>query len=383
MALVHPDSCCALCSGKLDRPFAGTSGVAFPFSHELNKFCDAPLHLDCLEKWGKRIEFFQAYYDQRRKQYSENNWLILAGGFGWFLGFIPPSPAYPGVPSEDYDLVELRLEAWPYVFFPHAKDWDRFLDGVWERDLAGAGPLARSSVESVIRELRRVLPDARSLIATVEHSLSNPAQPDSIRPTEVLFQELLNAVTPPKRFAERFDAATSRDDLLMEMADALTAVGGMIFLCFEHERISGIALRVLKVVNRPRHDAYWARTFRLFCAAICFIDRGFYLKHQDRFSPADLEEISQKLVPYSAAVFANMLRISSEEKRMLQTILVEYFQNTWKAEGISTVDSLEMLIQANGNQPSPAEIAALIKLIHAPWDELDPEDFIRNWQRLR
>ncbi len=67
MAIIDNDSRCVICIEKLERPYLATSGVAFPAEHRLNKYCDAPLHQDCVENWDDRIEFSEGYYNLSRK----------------------------------------------------------------------------------------------------------------------------------------------------------------------------------------------------------------------------------------------------------------------------------------------------------------------------
>jgi predicted 2-oxoglutarate/Fe(II)-dependent dioxygenase YbiX len=63
VALIHENSRCAICGGPLSEPFTVTSGCALWPDHRLFRFCDAPLHLSCLNTWPDREEFSRAYYD--------------------------------------------------------------------------------------------------------------------------------------------------------------------------------------------------------------------------------------------------------------------------------------------------------------------------------
>ena len=131
MAILYENSVCALCGETLDRPFLATSGCAFPQEHRLWRYCDAPLHVDCLQDWPDRVEFCSAYYRQRLDQYAEEKWFVLASGDGWFCGKALP---YPGsvFAEEDNKFVEVRVEDWPITFPIEAGRWSEFLESEWQ-----------------------------------------------------------------------------------------------------------------------------------------------------------------------------------------------------------------------------------------------------------
>ena len=93
MALVGPESRCPICDGLLDRPFTATSGVAFPRGHRLWRYCDAPLHFDCLAAWPDREEFSRAYFVSALANGWRGRATILRATARWFLACGLPSGA--------------------------------------------------------------------------------------------------------------------------------------------------------------------------------------------------------------------------------------------------------------------------------------------------
>ena len=92
MALIRSDSCCAICNKALDRPFTATSGLAFGPDHFLWHYCDAPLHLDCLETWPHREEFSRAYFDRNLRNQRTGTGTLLEVGDSWFFCVWPFGP---------------------------------------------------------------------------------------------------------------------------------------------------------------------------------------------------------------------------------------------------------------------------------------------------
>ena len=172
MALIFETSRCSLCGGELDRPFLSTSGCAFPETHRLWQYCDAPLHIDCLQDWPDRIEFCSAYYRQRLDQYAREGWYVLATGDGWFCGKTSP---YPGTifAAGDGDLVEIRVEDWPIRFLAHISRWSEFIRGDWHDSASNLHSYAFARAQIVIAEAKTLIPDTQALYKLIAHHASS------------------------------------------------------------------------------------------------------------------------------------------------------------------------------------------------------------------
>jgi hypothetical protein len=162
MAFITDTTTCPLCNEQLDRPSLATSGCAFPQGHRLWQFCDAPMHIDCLQDWPDRVEFCSAYYRQRLDQYTRERWPILATGDGWFLGMALP---YPGTVYADLDedIVEIRVEDWPISFQADAHEWSEFMAGEWQSSAEHLHSYALARAQVVIAQVRHAVPDTNAL----------------------------------------------------------------------------------------------------------------------------------------------------------------------------------------------------------------------------
>jgi hypothetical protein len=76
MALITSSSRCAICGELLcTKAFRATSGVFFPPSDPLYRFCDAPLHWDCYEDWPERLRFARQYVNSWvRSEVQDEDW---------------------------------------------------------------------------------------------------------------------------------------------------------------------------------------------------------------------------------------------------------------------------------------------------------------------
>ena len=155
MALIFADSTCAICGERLDRPYTATSGCAFPEAHPLWRYCDAPLHLDCLERWPQRGQFSRGYFDaaveQRRSGYGH----LLAQGETWVL------VCGPHVEDNTPYFAEVRLPDWPFRLYSKWGDWPYFIGGGYREGLEGA---ALSAADKVMAEVREIAPDGPALM---------------------------------------------------------------------------------------------------------------------------------------------------------------------------------------------------------------------------
>lgn len=154
MAIIFPDTPCAICGQRLDRAYTATSGCAFDSKHPLWEYCDAPLHLDCLERWPQREQFSRGYFDatvdSRRQGYGH----LLAQAKSWVLVCGPRWNT--GLPY----FAEVRLIDWPFRLYSKWEDWSDYIGGRYREALEGA---ALAAADRVMAEVREIAPDGSAL----------------------------------------------------------------------------------------------------------------------------------------------------------------------------------------------------------------------------
>ncbi len=178
MALIHPNSVCAICGEKLDRPYTATSGVAFPREHRLYRYCDAPLHYDCFETWADRKAFAGRYFEGRLHSYRVGiTGHLLAEGMSWALicgpynetdlrpaieaGVLSEKSIQQGLNLGDKpNYVTVALSEWLARLSINWADWEIFVGGKYREDLEGR---ILHDVEQVMRDVRQVAPDSQTL----------------------------------------------------------------------------------------------------------------------------------------------------------------------------------------------------------------------------
>jgi hypothetical protein len=155
MALIFPDSTCAICHEPLrtGRIFA-TSGVFFSAGDPLFEFCDAGMHWSCYAKWPHRLPFAKAYVDMWVQIEKQNpHW-----GRAYLddLVFVTV-----GTVTEE---VAVRL-------YQTGSDLRVPLNG-WEKWLVKPNqeldPVERESLEQVLPRLRAAFPSAEALVEAVD-----------------------------------------------------------------------------------------------------------------------------------------------------------------------------------------------------------------------
>ena len=172
MALIFPGSTCALCEEPLDKPYTATSGVVFPKSHRLYRFCDAPLHFECLERWPDREAFSAGYFDEALKHFR-NRANLLAERPDWILGAGPtkhnqkPSDILKRLNNELPHYAEVRLPDWPFRLYSYWTDWDAFLAGSYQEGLAGE---AIGVSDKIMAEVKQIAPSSQSLLVLLGKS---------------------------------------------------------------------------------------------------------------------------------------------------------------------------------------------------------------------
>ncbi|HID31277.1 MAG TPA: hypothetical protein EYP19_14940 [Desulfobacterales bacterium] len=257
---------CVICGKKFKKGelYLSTSGCAFPQEHRLWKYCDAPMHLLCLESWPDREEFSEAYYVQRREQYDLEGFLILAERDDWFVGFIPPG-RYMGIKGAE-DLVEIRIRDWPFVLYGKAGQWTEFINGGWLEDNPFLSEEALQRASAVIKEVGEVLPDSETIVDLVsskgcsgnqvERSFLSEAMATKRKISELsasIFQVLADAFSPdlravgilPERFAYSLSVSPEDEPRFLQVIEKLLLTNesfgreaALVILAFRWVRLS-------------------------------------------------------------------------------------------------------------------------------------------------
>jgi hypothetical protein len=157
MAMVDPDgSPCAICDERLaGSPFGATSGVAFPRDHALWRFCDAPFHFDCMERWPHRREFAAGYFEISREGFKAQGTLLREAPT-WLLGC--------GMMSGRVTYVEAVMREWPVRFNKERERWAEYMGGDFATRLRG----------EALAAAKRIAPEM--IAASVELGLVSPGR---------------------------------------------------------------------------------------------------------------------------------------------------------------------------------------------------------------
>jgi hypothetical protein len=186
MAIIHGQSRCAICdAAALDRPFIATSGLAFPPTDALWKFCDAPLHQDCLAAWEHRIRFARRYFDRAYEAVWKDQGLLLLEGEGWFLHCGPPlseellrragsSPLFKDARPGEPFFAEVRLAEWPKVLHAPWNEWPEYAAGSFRQGLVGE---LLHAANDVMAQVQLLVPDRASLKELRRQALSRAPAP--------------------------------------------------------------------------------------------------------------------------------------------------------------------------------------------------------------
>ena len=153
MAIIHQGSVCAICGEKLDRPFTATSGLAFGPDHRLFKYCDAPLHFDCLETWTDRLGFSLGYYQGHLQSHQNGYGSLLYQADNWFLAC---GPEVSGLPY----FAKVELKEWPNTLYSKFDKWTKYASGEYQTGLVGE---ALTSADKIMAEVSKIAPDTNAL----------------------------------------------------------------------------------------------------------------------------------------------------------------------------------------------------------------------------
>ncbi len=184
--IIRGKSRCAICRDTdLNRPFIATSGIAFPPTDALWKFCDAPLHQDCLATWEHRIRFARGYFERAREAVWRNQGLLLLEGPGWFLRCGGPlsedllrragaAPLFNGARAGEPFFAEVRLAEWPKALYTRWNDWPEYAAGAFRQGLVGA---LLHAADAVMAQVQPLVPDMASLKELRRQALSRAPRP--------------------------------------------------------------------------------------------------------------------------------------------------------------------------------------------------------------
>lgn len=147
---------CSICGNPLQegQSTIKTSGCAFPMGHELWKYCESWMHLECVATWPHRKKFAFAYFEQRYKQYINEGWIILSEEETYFLGHIPYG--HQGVGRGP--IVELVLAEWPWAVVLLLEDWEGMLGMFLNGELFEMPADFARDVQVVIEQLATMFP---------------------------------------------------------------------------------------------------------------------------------------------------------------------------------------------------------------------------------
>jgi len=154
MALILANTSCAICHEQLDRAYTATSGCAFGEGHPLWPYCDAPLHLDCLERWPHREQFSRGYFDAAVESRHAGYGHLLFQTQSWVL------VCGPNVNGGHPYFAEVRLTDWPFRLYSKWEAWDEYAAKGYREGLENAALLA---ADDAMAEVRHVAPDTRAL----------------------------------------------------------------------------------------------------------------------------------------------------------------------------------------------------------------------------
>lgn len=154
---------CPICeSTDLTRAYLATSGGFFPEGHELWRFCDAPLHLDCLERWPDRRRFARGYFDLWRDECLRGHGVLLAERSSWLLR------CGPAKADADPYYAEVRLSEWPLRLYSRWDEWSHYVAKGYRDGLLGQ---VLDAADEAMSQVRDVAPTVSALRAARQKTL--------------------------------------------------------------------------------------------------------------------------------------------------------------------------------------------------------------------
>jgi len=145
---------CPICGGLFDDGRTYTSvGVVFPREHFLYPFCDAGLHLECLENWPHRAELAKVSYDAVRLDHLTMH-TLLDEAPGWFLG------CGPAKLNDDPYYAAVWISDWPLRLYTRFRQWPEFVQTGFSTGLTGT---ALHEATLAVESVRKRVPNLEAL----------------------------------------------------------------------------------------------------------------------------------------------------------------------------------------------------------------------------
>lgn len=177
MAIITDESTCAICDQPLSRPYIDTWGTFFEPNDPLFRYCDAPLHIDCVADWPHRVEFSNGYFAMWRENYRDGGGNLLVEREDWMLvtGPVGPhikpdmKPAFVKIMLEmsgrtedtlDPIYAEVITANWPLRLRSDWLQWDQFISGL---DDVTPEDAANVEAKRVLLEVREIAPNLEVL----------------------------------------------------------------------------------------------------------------------------------------------------------------------------------------------------------------------------
>jgi hypothetical protein len=190
MAIVDEFDVCALCSGKLDRPYKGLSNYGFSLPKEIERYCDDVMHMDCFENWEHRLQFshdaFRGNTVRWLKSSPSVGYLLLKAD-SYILVCGPTGPhtanttdlgaavtrAISGWRADEFAplFTSIFLRDWDLGLRSNWFDWYAFLNYGYKKRLEGLSEDAKAEIDAIVDEVRKQIPDLPALWEKLQEKL--------------------------------------------------------------------------------------------------------------------------------------------------------------------------------------------------------------------
>ena len=173
MALISPNSTCAICAQplNLEEPIFATWGV-FDVPPEVFRFCDAPLHWDCYAAWPHRAVFAAAYFHM---------WVgIAAEDCYWSTVWQDEQLLVTVNPDAPVEKVSLVLAATGSRFHIELAAWEDWLAAAPE----GAHPIETAALITALPTLQTELPTREAILRRIDFGARQERQQRQQRAAE-------------------------------------------------------------------------------------------------------------------------------------------------------------------------------------------------------
>jgi hypothetical protein len=172
---------------------------------------------------------------------------------------------------------------------------------------------------------------------------------------------LIEAIEANKRFAAKYKAAKSRDELILDLAEALV-----------------YASRVLMMSIQGKEDLK-NPNYHLFCECLEINRKGLLEELGSKLSFEDSTCICDKVVGFACAVFSHLAGSANAKQLLLEHSSKAYLENL----GLETTETARRLLeiaQKDFTARNAAEV--LVCLNKKPWLIVETDDFADCWKHL-